>query len=37
MLGQVSIATMSIASFVPFVIASVTVSLAVMPVSLTNL
>ncbi|MBO9417936.1 MFS transporter [Labrenzia sp. R4_2] len=36
MLGQVSIATMSIASFIPFVIASVTVSLAVMPVSLTT-
>lgn len=36
MLGQVSIATMSIASFIPFVIASVSVSLAVMPVSLTT-
>jgi len=36
MLGQISIATMSISSFIPFVIASVTVSIAVMPVSLTN-
>lgn len=36
MLGQISIATMSISSFVPFVIASVAVSIAVMPVSLTN-
>lgn len=36
MAGQVSIATMSIASFVPFVVASITVSLAVMPVSLTT-
>jgi MFS family permease len=36
MLGQVSIAAMSIASFIPFVIASISVSLAVMPVSLTT-
>lgn len=36
MLGQISIASMSISSFVPFVIASVSVSLAVMPVSLTS-
>lgn len=36
MLGQMSIATMNISSFVPFAIASVTVSIAVMPVSLTN-
>jgi nitrate/nitrite transporter NarK len=36
MLGQISIASMSISSFVPFVIASVSVSLAVMPVSLTT-
>lgn len=36
MAGQVSIAAMSIASFVPFVIASISVSLAVMPVSLTT-
>jgi MFS family permease len=36
MLGQVSIASMSISSFIPFVIASVSVSLAVMPVSLTT-
>jgi len=36
MLGQISVATMSIASYIPFVIASVTVSIAVMPVSLTN-
>ncbi|GAA0778139.1 MFS transporter [Roseibium denhamense] len=36
MLGQVSVATMSISSFIPFAIASVTVSLAVMPVSLTT-
>lgn len=36
MLGQVSIASMSISSFIPFVIASVSVSLAVMPVSLTS-
>lgn len=36
MMGQMSIATMNISSFVPFAIASVTVSIAVMPVSLTN-
>jgi len=36
MAGQVSIATMNIADFVPFAIASVMVSLAVMPVSLTT-
>ncbi len=36
MLGQISIAGMSISSFVPFAIASVSVSLAVMPVSLTT-
>ncbi|MEM5584386.1 MFS transporter [Roseibium sp. AS2] len=36
MMGQISIATMSIASFVPFVIASVTVSIAVIPISLTT-
>ena len=36
MLGQVSTAAMSIASFIPFVLASVSVSLAVMPVSLTT-
>ncbi|KZM51486.1 MFS transporter [Labrenzia sp. OB1] len=36
MMGQVSIATMNISSFVPFVIASVMVSLAVMPVALTT-
>ncbi|MEP2706788.1 MAG: MFS transporter [Roseibium sp.] len=36
MLGQVTTATMSVSSFVPFVIASVAVSLAVMPVSLTT-
>jgi MFS family permease len=36
MMGQISIAAMSISSFVPFVIASVTVSIAVMPVSLTK-
>ncbi len=36
MAGQISIATMNIATFVPFAIASVAVSLAVMPVSLTT-
>ncbi|POF34836.1 MFS transporter [Roseibium marinum] len=36
MMGQISIATMNISSFVPFVIASVMVSLAVMPVALTT-
>ncbi|MEM9629988.1 MAG: MFS transporter [Pseudomonadota bacterium] len=36
MLGQVSIAGMEISSFVPFAVASVSVSLAVMPVSLTT-
>ncbi|WP_417692660.1 MFS transporter [Roseibium sp.] len=36
MVGQVSIATMEISSFVPFAIASVLVSLAVIPVSLTK-
>ncbi|WP_209016977.1 MFS transporter [Roseibium aggregatum] len=36
MAGQVSIATMNISDFVPFAIASVMVSLAVMPVSLTT-
>jgi len=36
MLGQISIAATNISSFVPFVIASVAVSIAVMPVSLTN-
>ncbi|MEP3048702.1 MAG: MFS transporter [Roseibium sp.] len=36
MLGQVTTATMSVSSFVPFVIASVAVSLAVMPISLTT-
>lgn len=36
MFGQISIATMNIADFVPFAIASVMVSLAVMPVSLTT-
>lgn len=36
MMGQISIATMNIADFVPFAIASVMVSLAVMPVSLTT-
>ena len=35
-LGQVSIASMSIASFVPFAVASVALSLAVMPISLTT-
>jgi MFS family permease len=36
MMGQISIATMSISSFVPFVIASVTVSIAIIPISLTT-
>ncbi len=36
MLGQISIASMNIADFIPFAIASVMVSLAVMPVSLTT-
>lgn len=36
MLGQISMAATNIASFVPFAIASVSVSLAVMPVSLTT-
>jgi len=36
MAGQISIATMNIASFIPFAIASVMVSIAVMPVSLTT-
>ncbi|MCV0427088.1 MAG: MFS transporter [Roseibium sp.] len=36
MLGQISIASTNISSFVPFAIASVSVSLAVMPVSLTT-
>ncbi len=36
MAGQISIATMNIATFVPFAIASVMVSLSVMPVSLTT-
>ncbi|WP_420335980.1 MFS transporter [Roseibium sp.] len=35
-LGQVSIASMSISSFVPFAVASVALSLAVMPISLTT-
>ncbi len=36
MIGQISISTMDITSFVPFAIASVAVSLAVMPVALTT-
>lgn len=35
-LGQVSIASMNISSFVPFAVASVALSLAVMPISLTT-
>ncbi|WP_084177048.1 MFS transporter [Labrenzia sp. DG1229] len=35
-LGQVSIASMDISSFVPFAVASVALSLAVMPISLTT-
>ena len=35
-LGQISIAGMDISSFIPFAVASVSVSLAVMPVSLTT-
>ncbi|PVB62984.1 MFS transporter [Labrenzia sp. 011] len=36
MMGQVSIATMNISTFLPFAVASVMVSLAVMPVALTT-
>ncbi len=36
MLGQISIAALNISSFIPFVIASIAASLAVMPVSLTT-
>ncbi|WP_346910411.1 MFS transporter [uncultured Roseibium sp.] len=36
MIGQISISTMEITSFIPFAIASVAVSLAVMPVALTT-
>ncbi|MCX2723708.1 MFS transporter [Roseibium salinum] len=36
MMGQISVATVNISSFVPFAVASLMVSLAVMPVSLTT-